>query len=95
MLYASSTGAQKPESCDPEDWVLSRKTWVQDELVEVPVYVGGEEDPRRARLSVGDAARVAQLYPKPDGASEAAMRLAKWSAISAKVPAEGEYENSE
>ena len=94
MHYAYNTAAKKPNSKDPKDWVLSRKKVEGGKVVEVPLYIGGDADPVKAKLSVGDIARVAQLYPKANGASKAAMRMDKWGAIPEEIPAGGQDDDS-
>ena len=74
MMYNSH--AMTPENVDgmkPENWVLTR---VDNKG---PVWQGGSEDPRQVRITEGDVARVAQLYPKADGSSSDAMKLDKGS----------------
>lgn len=73
MMYNS--GAMTPGNVDgmkPENWVLTR---VDNKG---PVWQGGSEDLRQVRITEGDVARVAQLYPKTDGSSSNAMKLDKW-----------------
>jgi hypothetical protein len=70
-----------PENVDgmkPENWVLTR---VDNKG---PVWQGGSEDPRQVRITEGDVARVAQLYPKTDGSSSDAMKLDKWGTARGK-----------
>lgn len=73
MMYNSHANA--PEDVDgmkAENWVLTR---VDNQG---PVWQGGSADVRRVRVSEGDVARVAQLYPKGDGSSYGAMMLETW-----------------
>ena len=59
------------DGMEPGNWVLTR---VDNGG---PVWQGGSEDARQVRISEGDVARVAQLYPKTDGSGDEAMKLDK------------------
>lgn len=79
MMYNSHANA--PEDVDgmkAENWVLTR---VDNKG---PVWQGGSADARRVRVSEGDVARVAQLYPKADESSYGAMMLEKWGTASSR-----------
>jgi hypothetical protein len=73
MMYNSH--ANIPSNVDgmkPENWVLTR---VDNKG---PVWQGGSADATQVKITEGDVARVAQLYPKTDGSSYDAMRFDKW-----------------
>lgn len=79
MMYNSH--ANVPNNVDgmkPENWVLTR---VDNKG---PVWQGGSADARQVKITEGDVARVAQLYPKPDGSSSDAMKLDKWGTARGK-----------
>ena len=79
MMYNSH--ANTPSNVDgmkPENWVLTR---VDNKG---PVWQGGSEDAKQAKITEGDVARVAQLYPKTDGSSYGAMALDKWGTARGK-----------
>ena len=79
MIYNSH--AHVPSNVDgmkAENWVLQRRD------NNGPVWQGGSSDPAQARITEGDVARVAQLYPKDDGSSDDAMKLDKWGTAKAK-----------
>jgi len=79
MIYNSHVLA--PDNVDgikPENWVLKR---VDNKG---PVWQGGSADARQVRISEGDVARVAQLYPKTDGSSYDTMMLGKWGTAKGK-----------
>lgn len=79
MIYNSH--ALVPSNVDgmkPENWALQRKDNGG------PVWQGGSTDPAQAKITEGDVARVAQLYPKDDGSSDAAMMLKEWGTAKAK-----------
>lgn len=40
--------------------------------------MSGDADPAKVKLSEGDIARVAQLYPKADGSSRAMQQSNNW-----------------
>lgn len=40
--------------------------------------MGGDTDPAKVKISEGDIARVAQLYPKADGSSHTMQQSDKW-----------------
>lgn len=79
MMYNSH--AMTPEDVDgmkAENWVLTRVD------TKGPVWQGGSKDPSQVKITEGDVARVAQLYPKADGSSYEAMKLGKWGTASGK-----------
>ena len=79
MIYNSH--ANIPGNVDgmhPENWVLQRRDNVG------PVWQGGSSDPAQAKITEGDVARVAQLYPKDDGSSDQAMMPGNWGTAKAK-----------
>jgi hypothetical protein len=79
MMYNSH--ALTPNNVDgmkPENWVLTR---VDNKG---PVWQGGSADARQVKITEGDVARVAQLYPKTDGSSYEAMMLGKWGTAKGK-----------
>jgi hypothetical protein len=70
LLNTGPTGSASQH--DVSNWVLTRVD------TKGPVWQGGSPDARLVRVTEGDVARVAQLYPKADGSSYEAMTLDKW-----------------
>ena len=85
MIYNSNSGSSKPFA-GKDGWVI----WLKEG--DKPVYTGGSADPAQASISEGDVARVAQMYPLPDGRSEELMRLGTWGRKAVKVRMRGEFE---
>lgn len=79
MMYNSHAMAlEDVDGMKAENWVLTR---VDNGG---PVWQGGSKDAGEVKISEGDVARVAQLYPKIDGSSYEAMKLGKWGTATGK-----------
>jgi hypothetical protein len=79
MMYNSH--ALAPEDVDgmkAESWVLTRVD------TKGPVWQGGSPDARQVKITEGDVARVAQLYPMIVGSSYETMKLDKWGTAKAR-----------
>jgi hypothetical protein len=78
MMYNSHANVMDGlDVSKPENWVLSRKDNGK------PVWQGGSEDPAQAKITEGDIARVAQLYPTPDHSSDGPAMWEKWTTYKA------------
>lgn len=78
MMYGSTEDVRAGGEKDPEQWPLARLQGNADgtKPKRVGVWMGGNQDASKAKISVGDIARVAQLYPKP-GLKEDQAKKAK------------------
>jgi hypothetical protein len=78
MMYNSHANVMDGlDVSKPENWVLSRKDNGK------PVWQGGSEDRAQAKITEGDIARVAQLYPTPDHSSDGPAMWEKWTTYKA------------
>jgi hypothetical protein len=81
MIYNSySNVLDSLDVSKPENWVISRKDNGK------PIWQGGSEDPAQAKITEGDIARVAQLYPSGDVAGDEAGMWDKWGNSKWKGP---------
>lgn len=85
MIYNSNSGSSKPDA-GKAGWVI----WQKDG--EKPVYTGGSSDVAQAKISEGDVARVAQMYPLADGRDRDLEMLKTWGKSAVKVMIRGEFE---
>lgn len=77
MIYNSHANIPSDkDGMKAENWALSKKD------NNGPVWQGGSEDATLAKITEGDVARVAQLYPKTD--DYGAMMLNKWGTAKGK-----------
>ncbi|KAI7163914.1 hypothetical protein KC349_g1077 [Hortaea werneckii] len=84
MNYNSWTGSSKPEAKGKEGWVIWQKEG------DKALFMGGAEDAKQAKISEGDVARVAQMYPLPEGGSEDLQKIGVWGKMSVKVKIRGD-----
>ena len=86
MNYNSWTGSSKPEAKGKEGWVI----WQKDG--NKALFMGGAEDAKAAKISEGDVARVAHMYPLPEGGSEDLQKIGVWGKMSIRVKIRGDLD---
>ncbi|RMY24308.1 hypothetical protein D0867_01469 [Hortaea werneckii] len=86
MNYNSWTGSSKPEAEGKEGWVI----WQKDR--DKALFMGGAEDAKAAKISEGDVARVAQMYPLPEGGSEDLQKIGVWGKQAVRVKIRGDLD---
>ncbi|KAI7354032.1 hypothetical protein KC354_g11271 [Hortaea werneckii] len=86
MNYNSWTGSSKPEAEGKEGWVI----WQKDG--DKALFMGGAEDAKAAKISEGDVARVAQMYPLPEGVSEDLQKIGVWGKQAVRVKIRGDLD---
>lgn len=84
MIYNSNAGSDNPTS--GKGWVIHQKG------SEAPVWMGGSKDPAQSKISEGDVARVAQLYPLPDGGSNGLQNPGAWGPVRVRIRDQFEME---
>ena len=72
MIYSSYDGIPQMDQEDRTGPTILRKDTFN------PVWMCGSDEPNDAKLSAGDIARIAQLYPLDNAAAEAARDEADW-----------------
>ncbi|KAI7313889.1 hypothetical protein KC315_g11530 [Hortaea werneckii] len=86
MNYNSWTGSSKPEAKGKEGWVI----WQKDG--DKALFMGGAEDAIQAKVSEGDVARVAQMYPLADGGSKDLQETGIWGQMAMRVKIRGDLD---
>lgn len=88
MIYSSTFGSIDPK--DKTKWTIVQRDSNGQPDMSKPIWEGGSEDPANSKLTAGDIARIAQMYPKdlPDGV--AAQDLIHWGPMRVNVRGSGE-----